>query len=66
MVENLDASLKRMGIGHVDLFYSHVWDHRTPVVEIMRAFDDVIRSGKVCEVLTVVLTALCKHRRHSA
>eukprot|EP00127_Corallochytrium_limacisporum_P005624 Clim_evm3s210 gene=Clim_evmTU3s210 len=47
LVESLDGSLKRMGLGAVDMLYVHVWEYRTPVQEVMRALDDVIRSGKV-------------------
>ncbi|KAG0250545.1 hypothetical protein DFQ27_009370 [Actinomortierella ambigua] len=46
MVESLDASLKRLGTGYVDVFYVHLWEYRTPVQEVMRALDDVVRSGK--------------------
>mmetsp|Transcript_39484 Transcript_39484/g.79153 ORF Transcript_39484/g.79153 Transcript_39484/m.79153 type:complete len:373 (-) Transcript_39484:110-1228(-) len=47
MVESLDASLKRMGIDAVDLYYVHVWDHRSPAEEVMRGLDSLVRSGKV-------------------
>ncbi|KAF9186192.1 hypothetical protein BGZ51_002201 [Haplosporangium sp. Z 767] len=46
MVESLDASLKRLGTGYVDVLYVHLWEYRTPVQEVMRALDDVVRSGK--------------------
>lgn len=46
MVENLDASLKRMGTGYTDVFYVHIWEYRTPRMEVLRALDDVVRSGK--------------------
>ena len=47
LMRSLDASLKRMGIGWVDVLYVHIWEHRTPVEEVMRALDDAVRSGKV-------------------
>jgi len=50
MVENLDESLKRMGLGYVDIFYVHAWEFRTPVEEVMRGLDDCVRSGKVLYV----------------
>ncbi|KAF9206339.1 hypothetical protein BGZ49_002629 [Haplosporangium sp. Z 27] len=46
LVESLDGSLKRMGTGYVDILYVHVWEYRTPIFEVMRALDDVVRSGK--------------------
>ncbi|KAF9972526.1 hypothetical protein BGZ73_004346 [Actinomortierella ambigua] len=50
LVESLDASLKRLGTGYVDILYVHLWEYRTPVQEVMRALDDVVRSGKALYV----------------
>lgn len=47
MVRSVEASLKRMNTDWIDLLYLHMWDFRTPVDEILRAFDDLVRSGKV-------------------
>jgi aryl-alcohol dehydrogenase-like predicted oxidoreductase len=47
MVEALNASLKRLKMDYVDLLWMHVWDELTPVEEVMRAFDDLVRAGKV-------------------
>ncbi|CAG8819315.1 27923_t:CDS:2, partial [Racocetra persica] len=47
LVENLDQSLKRLGTGYIDLMYVHMWEFRTPIEEVMRSLDDVVRSGKV-------------------
>lgn len=47
MVRSLEDSLKRLGTDYLDLFYLHAWDFTTPVEEIMRAFDDLVRAGKV-------------------
>ncbi len=47
MVQSLEASLKRLGTDYVDLYWLHAWDSMTPVEEVMRAFDDLVRSGKV-------------------
>jgi len=47
MVRSLEDSLKRLGTDYVDLFYLHAWDFTTPIDEIMRAFDDLVRAGKV-------------------
>jgi len=43
----VEASLKRMQIDHIDLLYLHGWDPLTPLPETMRACDDLITSGKV-------------------
>ncbi|KAG0317780.1 hypothetical protein BGZ97_004853 [Linnemannia gamsii] len=50
LVESLDASLKRLGTGYVDVLYVHLWEYRTPVREVMRALDDTVRSGKALYV----------------
>ncbi len=47
MVQSLERSLKRLKTDYIDLFWLHSWDFVTPVEEIMRAFDDLVRSGKV-------------------
>jgi aryl-alcohol dehydrogenase-like predicted oxidoreductase len=47
MVLSVEDSLRRMGTDYIDLLYLHMWDFRTPVDEILRAFDDLVRSGKV-------------------
>ncbi len=43
----LDASLKRLGTDHVDLYQTHAWDALTPVEETLRFLDDSIRAGKI-------------------
>ena len=45
IVEGIDASLRRLGMDHVELFYVHRLDD-TPFEEIVAAFDDVVRAGK--------------------
>jgi len=48
LVENVDASLKRLGTGYIDVLYMHNWENGlTPIHEFMRSMDDVVRSGKV-------------------
>ncbi|MFS0850251.1 aldo/keto reductase [Novosphingobium panipatense] len=47
MVRAVEDSLRRMQTDYIDLLYLHMWDFRTPVDEILRAFDDLVRSGKV-------------------
>jgi aryl-alcohol dehydrogenase-like predicted oxidoreductase len=46
----LEKSLKRMNTEYVDVYWVHFWDHTTPVDEVMRALDDVVRSGKALYV----------------
>lgn len=50
MVQSVEDSLSRLGTDYIDLLYLHVWDERTPVEEILRAFDDLVRAGKVLYV----------------
>src|ERR1700726_4213444 len=40
MVQAVEASLKRLGTDYIDLYWLHIWDHLTPVGEVMRGFDD--------------------------
>ena len=47
MVRSVEDSLRRMQTDYIDLLYLHMWDFRTPVDEILRAFDDLVRAGKV-------------------
>ncbi|HWZ60752.1 MAG TPA: aldo/keto reductase [Gemmatimonadaceae bacterium] len=47
MVQAVEASLKRLGTDYIDLYYLHAWDAFTPVDEVMRAFDDLVRAGKI-------------------
>ena len=42
----IDASLRRLGCDHVDLYQIHRWDAETPIAETMAALDDVVRAGK--------------------
>lgn len=50
MVQALEASLKRLKTDYIDLYWVHAWDYMTPVDEVMRALDDMVRSGKVLYV----------------
>lgn len=50
MHEALNASLKRLNTDYIDLYWMHMWDQVTPVEEVMRAFDDIVRAGKVLYV----------------
>ena len=46
LLASLDASLRRMGLDYVDIFYSHRFDPETPLEETMGALDAVVRQGK--------------------
>jgi aryl-alcohol dehydrogenase-like predicted oxidoreductase len=47
MVQALEASLKRLKTDRIDLYWLHIWDQITPIEEVMRAFDDLVRQGKI-------------------
>ena len=46
LFDAIDASLRRLGTDHVDLYQIHRWDHATPIEETLRALDDIVRAGK--------------------
>ena len=50
MVHTVEQSLARLNTDYLDLLCLHIWDRTTPVEEILRAFDDLIRAGKVLYV----------------
>ncbi len=43
----VEASLRRLQTDHIDLYYVHNWDENTPVEEMLRGLDDLVRAGKV-------------------
>ena len=47
MRQTVERSLRRLRTDYIDLFYLHMWDYLTPVEEVMRGLDDLVRSGKV-------------------
>lgn len=47
MMQSLERSLKRLKTDFVDILYLHVWDYTTPVEEVLRGLDDLVRQGKV-------------------
>jgi aryl-alcohol dehydrogenase-like predicted oxidoreductase len=50
IMESAHASLRRLGTDYVDLYQAHRYDHETPLEETLRAFDDLVRQGKVLYV----------------
>lgn len=47
MVRAVEESLKRLNTEQIDLFWAHISDGLTPMEEILRGFDDLVRSGKI-------------------
>ena len=47
IMESCDASLKRMGVDYFDLYFCHRYDDETPLEEVVRAMEDLVRQGKV-------------------
>lgn len=50
IIEQANASLKRLDIDYIDIYYCHRYDTETPLEETLRALDDLIRQGKVLYV----------------
>jgi len=47
IIESAHASLRRLQTDYLDLYQAHRYDHETPLEETLRAFDDLVRQGKV-------------------
>jgi aryl-alcohol dehydrogenase-like predicted oxidoreductase len=47
MVQSVEASLRRLGTDRIDLLWLHFWDFTSPLDEVLRAADDLVRAGKV-------------------
>lgn len=47
IAQSVEASLRRLRTDYIDLYWLHAWDFTTPVEEILRALDDLVRAGKV-------------------
>jgi aryl-alcohol dehydrogenase-like predicted oxidoreductase len=50
IMESVHASLRRLQTDYIDLYQAHRYDAETPIEETMRAFDDLVRAGKVLYV----------------
>lgn len=50
IMEQCEASLKRLGLDYIDVYYCHAFDNDTPMEETLRAMDDLVRQGKVLYV----------------
>ncbi|MEX0774449.1 MAG: aldo/keto reductase [Phycisphaeraceae bacterium] len=47
MMQSVEASLTRLATDYIDLYWVHAWEYRTPIDEVMRGLDDLVRQGKV-------------------
>jgi aryl-alcohol dehydrogenase-like predicted oxidoreductase len=47
ILREVEQSLRRLGLDHIDLYYLHQYDWQTPLEESLRALDDLVRNGKV-------------------
>jgi len=47
MMRSVEASLKRLQTDFIDLLYLHIWDDLTPIDEVLRGIDDLVKQGKV-------------------
>jgi aryl-alcohol dehydrogenase-like predicted oxidoreductase len=50
IMESAHGSLRRLQTDYIDLYQAHRYDHETPLEETLRAFDDLVRQGKVLYV----------------
>jgi Predicted oxidoreductases (related to aryl-alcohol dehydrogenases) len=50
LLASVETSLRRLNTDYIDLLFLHVWDFTTPVEEILRGMDDLVRQGKVLYV----------------
>lgn len=47
ILKSVNESLKRLGTDHIDLYYTHFDDNKTPVEETLSAYDEIVKAGKV-------------------
>lgn len=47
IMESIDKSLQRIGTDYLDMYFCHRWDENTPLLETIRAMDDLIHQGKI-------------------
>ena len=47
ILKRVEDSLRRLGTDYIDLYYAHMPDKNTPIEETLRAFDDLVRQGKI-------------------
>ncbi len=68
MMQALEASLKRLQTDYIDLYWVHIWDGITPLEEVMRGLDDLVRPAVIQPVFSPEWPTLAKsphtHTRH--
>lgn len=47
ILKSADESLQRLGVDHIDLYYTHFDDHTTPAEETLSAYEELIKAGKI-------------------
>lgn len=47
IARSLDQSLQNLGMDYVDLYICHMWDHNTPLLDVLEALHDAVKKGKV-------------------
>jgi len=47
MMRSVEESLKRLQTGFIDVLYLHIWDDLTPIDEVLRGLDDLVKQGKI-------------------
>jgi len=62
IMNQIDASLKRLGTDYVDLYIIHRWDYNTPIEETMAALHDVVKAGKARYIGASAMYAFQFHR----
>ena len=60
-----DASLRRLGVDHIDLYYQHRVDNEVPIEETVGAMSDLVSAGKVCYIGLSEASARTIRRAHA-
>jgi aryl-alcohol dehydrogenase-like predicted oxidoreductase len=47
ILKSVDESLQRLQTDHIDLYYTHFDDNKTPLEETLSAYDEIVKAGKV-------------------
>ena len=60
-----DASLQRLGVDHIDLFYLHRWDKAVPIEDSIGALAELVQAGKVSHLGLSEVSAATLHKAHA-